>query len=440
MINLRKTLSFGFEQTFTVSDWWTEPGFVSTSDTPLKREKMLVLARKLAEVSGGSFVESVDIYNHLQYETFEADGTPSFVVTMDPGSIEVKTPPRLIADLEATMAPLYKAAELAEVVTYRSWWYGIKSGTEGGCHVNMAGFTPESNPLRLDPSLVIKYAGYVHNHPWIHYPFMGPDTGPGGNAMRMDEHEEPVQTSLSRYEEARQRYLRGDALKAEEVAEFFRGTKLLEDKHSYPSLYKFKNPAYFIEDRAVESLRAAEEFTSIAELRMRILETLQAQAAPDLLRDFGAELHAELLTSYRLWEEFLVTARELGLDPTLYRRFFDRQFPVLAAGEGVPSRIQLREGRRPRVITGVQKRGDLIISKTVDTRFKRLEIFWENDGAVLTLEADLPGQFSGTLKPRSYLDVKAPEEDVPLRLRLLRGKEVVEEAAFHLKNMMWVRP
>ena len=47
--NLKKQLSFGFEQTFTIESWWTDPGFTATSDTPLKREKMLHLADHLAE-------------------------------------------------------------------------------------------------------------------------------------------------------------------------------------------------------------------------------------------------------------------------------------------------------------------------------------------------------------------------------------------------------
>ncbi|MCO4756195.1 MAG: transglutaminase family protein, partial [Bacteriovoracaceae bacterium] len=106
-----------------------------------------------------------DIWDHMQYETFHKDGTPSFVVTMDPGSIEVKTPPCLLKDLDEMARPLFIAAEKAGVVAYRNWWYGIKGATEGGCHVNMGGMDDETNPLKLRPDLAVKYCAYVHNRP-----------------------------------------------------------------------------------------------------------------------------------------------------------------------------------------------------------------------------------------------------------------------------------
>mgnify|MGYP000675159927 FL=1 len=65
-IDLASNLSFGFEQTFTITDWWTDPGFTSTSDTPLKREKMLALAKELADELKGKYFESKDIWDHMQ--------------------------------------------------------------------------------------------------------------------------------------------------------------------------------------------------------------------------------------------------------------------------------------------------------------------------------------------------------------------------------------
>ena len=186
-MNLRENLSFGFEQTFTIADWWTEPGFTSTSDTPKKREKMLDLARELAIELNGKYFESNDIWDHMQYEVTDDSGVTQFYVTMDPGSIEVKTPPCLIQNTQTMAEPLFIAAERADVVAYRNWWYGVKAGTEGGCHVNMGGFDFDTNPLLAEPELVVKYAAYVHNRPWLHHPFMGLDVGPEGNAMRMDE-------------------------------------------------------------------------------------------------------------------------------------------------------------------------------------------------------------------------------------------------------------
>ena len=94
--DLKKKLSFGFEQTLTIPEWWTEPGFTSTSDTPLKREKMLELAKELATELKGKYFESKDIWDHMQYEVTDSNGKTQFYVTMDPGSIELKTPPVLV--------------------------------------------------------------------------------------------------------------------------------------------------------------------------------------------------------------------------------------------------------------------------------------------------------------------------------------------------------
>ena len=92
-LDLRENMTFGFEQTFTIDNWWTEQGFISTSDTPMKREKMIALANELAAELDGEISESKDIWDHLQYEVKEKSTGRIYFVTMDPGSIELKTPP-----------------------------------------------------------------------------------------------------------------------------------------------------------------------------------------------------------------------------------------------------------------------------------------------------------------------------------------------------------
>ena len=455
--SLRETLSFGFEQTFTTPDWWADPGFVATSNTPLKLAKMKLLAEKLAEVTGGRFIESRDMYQHLQYETFLADDTASFVVTMDPGSIEVKSPPLFISGggpggvlgIREAMQPLFEAADRAGLVPYRNWWYGVKTGTEGGCHVNMAGLTPASNPLRRDARLVVQYAAFFHNNPWMHYPFMGVDVGPGGNCMRMDEHVlDPhsrhapgTPDSIERFMVLADRINAGERPNAEQVEAHFKGSKLAEDKHSAPSFYKFKAPTFFIEDRAVESLRDAEEFYLVSDLRLRILELLQASGKVDQLKDFGPELHREMLCSAWLWNEFGGMATRLGLEAEPFRRFFDRQFPRLTMGQDVPTRLEVREGRRPRVITAVQMRGDLIISKTVDTTFARLELLWEGSAECAINGQVYPaGRIERDGRSVNCLVIdyqKQGDRVIELALVSPDRADLIEKACFSPKDMMF---
>jgi len=377
-MDLRSHLTFGFEQTFTIPDWWTEPGFVSTSDTPLKRQKMKDFADALALELNVSVRESVDIWNHLQYEV------GGFFVTMDPGSLEIKTPPCLLADVERVNAPMFVAAERSGMVPWRTWWYGVKGGTEGGCHVNMGGFTPATNPLRAHPELVVRYFAWLHNHPEFHFPFMGPDVGPGGNCQRMDEQE--VENALTPLQQLlEQREISPDAPR-----EALKETTLVKEKSSFPSLTKFKAPDYLLEDRAQEAPHTAAELQLVCEWRMKLLESLHDREPAPLERYPRGHWHGHRLSSTHLWERFRKTAIMLGLDVAAYRVFFDRQFPLLQGGVNVPASVEIREGRRPRVITAIQTRPDgTVISKTLDTRHKRLELHVPAGGWVVRYGKDI---------------------------------------------------
>ncbi len=427
---LSDNLSFGFEQTFTTPDWWTEPGFVSTSDTPKKREMMRAAADATAKLLGGRVVESVDVWNHVQFEVKDKKGETQFFVTMDPGSIETKTPPCLFRHVEEVNAPMFEGAANAGLVTYRNWWYGVKGGTEGGCHVNMGGFTPKTNPLREDPRLIVRYFAWLHAHPEFHYPFMGPDTGPGGNAQRMDEMEtvnalEPLEKLLAL-----------KAPTADEVRKALEETTLVKEKSSFPSLTKYKGPDYLLEDRAQEAPHSAAELKLVCQWRLNLFERL-LEECPKLERYPKGHWHGFRLSSVHLWERFLESAPGLDLDPAPYQVFFERQFARLAGGVNVPSAITLREGRRPRVITDVQKRPDgTIISKTIDTRHKRFEVHIPADGAwkVRWQGEELPVEWhqAGGSGRWAVLDVFIPGKEAFLDFI---GPGV--QARFSPFNMLW---
>jgi hypothetical protein len=451
-IDLRSSLSFGFEQTFTIPNWWSEEGFTATSDTPLKRQKMLDLALALVKVMNGSYIESLDIWDHMQYETFDSKGNPSFIVTMDPGCIEVKSQPVLADEVEVMATPLFKAALIADVVPYRNWWYGIQGGTEGGCHVNMGGLTKDTNPLKKRPDLVVKYSAYIHNRPFLHYPFMGLDVGPEGNAMRMDE-----KKGFKEVKAAFSSYAKLDKLSAPQTYKHFENTNLVTDKASYPSLYKFKSPLYFIEDRGQESLRSAEDFKLVTQLRMLILESLLTKSKPEKIKSFSKNIHKLDLTSYSLWADFQEWANEVGLNPVAYQRFFDRQFPVLWSGENPPLKYKLKEGRRPRVIKDIKMDGDTAVSKTVDTRFKRFELAYylqEDDDLELDFIIEVEGVEEQSYLRRhtgfmgfgnqgqafyKYFDVKYNKENPKIIIKLvnINSKEIVEKNIFDINNMQW---
>jgi len=447
-IDLKKTLSFGFEQTFTIENWWDDEGFTATSDTPLKREKMLMLAETISKNLKGRYIESLDIWDHMQYETFDEKDQASFVVTMDPGSIEVKTPPVLIEDIKNMAEILMLSAKEANLVPYRNWWYGIQGGTEGGCHVNFGGLTKETNPLRQEPELVVKYAAFIHNRPFLHYPFMGVDIGPGGNAMRMDEKEDfpKVKNAFKTFSPKEN--------SVQEVYKHFEKTNLISNKSSFPSLYKFTEELSLIEDRAHESMRTSDDFYLIADLKLKILEYLQTQTSVEELAEFGENLHKDYLSSFSLWSEFQNWANLFGLNPVPYQVFFDRQFPTLWKGTSPPQKFSLKEGRRVRVITDIKKRGDTVISKTIDPTYKRFELEYYNESDQFDFIIEVSGveYQSVLLKNQGHLgfgpmgqafykliDIHYNKEQPKMIIKLIDKNinKVVEEATFDINNMMW---
>ena len=319
----------------------------------------------------------------------------------------------------------------------------------------MAGLEVESNPLAQNALLVLQYAAFFHNHPCIQIPFMGVDVGPGGNCMRMDENDLHVGVpgdlpgsdarwdSVARYEALRQEIELGKLQPrqglefAKQVSDWFKGSKVMEDKHSAPSLYKFKPPHFFIEDRAVESLWTAEECELVCSLRHKIFQYLaKTQDLPELL-SFGLELYQQNCFSETLWRDFVKLAAILGVNSQAYRVFFDRQFPVLHSGAGSPSKLKIREGRRPRVITDVKMRGDLVISKTVDTSYGRLEIHWPKE--LSHTKISISGcQVGEIVNDRMVaVDYRRPRQDAILVFELFDGTKLVERCAFHLGDMMF---
>ena len=441
---LAENLTFGFEQTFTTPDWWADEGFTATSDTPLKRQKMLELAEALAQVMKGSYKESLDIWKHLQYETFDKDGNQSFYVTMDPGSIEVKTPPVLAKDVAQMSEPLFQAASLCNLVPYRNWWYGVQGGTEGGCHVNLGGFSPETNPLKKYPALVVKYCAYIHNRPWLHYPFMGLDVGPDGNCQRMDEKDGYVDVKKA-FDS-----IDLNSIKAHDIYNYFEKTNLITDKCSFPSIKKFKDPDYFIEDRAQEALRSPEDFKLVSDLRLYIYSELMENELEELV-SFD-NLHGQMLTSYYLWEKFQSWANERDINPVPYQRFFERQFPRILFGEPAEN-FGLKEGRRPRKILDVKMNNGVAVSKTIDTTYKRIELFTYQDSENIRFEVNGVGlehtsklfHHKGFLgfydtKPAHYLyiDVKMDINNPELDICLFIDDKKIESKKFHLNDMRWI--
>lgn len=435
-MSYKENISFGFEQTFTIKEWWTDPGFVSESDTPLKREKILDLSIELAKILDGKVKESRDIYNHIQYEVFDTNGLIQYWVTLDPGSIEVKTNPLNYHELRKVFEILFEAAYASELFPYRQWWYGIKGGTEGGTHINMAGKTLDENPFYQNPALVLKYIVFVHNNPCIHYPFMGLDVGPEGNAMRMDE-QGGYKNTLKSINDLIKKFNSQEVLSLEDISQALKDTTLMTEKCSMPSLYKFKSPLFLLEDRAQEAFRSAEEVLNIIDMKLAIFKYLDNVSKLENIEP-NKNLHQETLTYKHLWDEFVDLSRKIEITTDNYKIFFERQFPLLVGGGHPSDYLEIREGRRPRVITDRKFANGICVSKTIDTRHKRFEfqIVDNTYDIIVTMPDKELVQFDHDYW--AYKDTILDEENSKIKVKITNPKnESKEEVYFDIKNMMW---
>ena len=140
-----------------------------------------------------------------------------------------------------------------------------------------------------------------------------------------------------------------------------------------------------------------------------------------------------------------------------YQIFFERQFPLLNQEYCAPKLFSLRLGRRPRHILSETKRNGIVVSKTVDTSYKRFEVSFarqEETEDYFGIEIEAKGieytsplfYHQGYLNLQEqgkvfylYFDIKVDKKEplCKITLKNLSQGSIIETKLFHLNDMDW---
>jgi uncharacterized protein (DUF2126 family)/transglutaminase-like putative cysteine protease len=351
----------------------------------------------------------------------------SFVITPDPGVIEINIHPSVSwRELVERTEQLYEESERLGLRADKFALDGSHTGTGGGSHITLGGATPADSPLLRNPTLLMSMLTYWQHHPSLSYLFAGRFIGPTSQAPRVDEarHENLYELEIAFAELGRIAHESGGVSPAWQVDRALRNllTDLAGNTHRAEfCIDKLYNPDAENGRLGVLELRSFEmaphpqmALVQLLLVRALVARLWQAPHRAPLIR-WGTELQDRFMLPWWIESDIRevlddLTRHGFNFDPQWLAPFLEFRFPLIGRlnVEGVG--IELRSALEPWNVLGEE--GGSGTSRYVDSSLARLQVRLDGlvddryavscNGYQIPLQASqTPGTFVGGVRYRA---------------------------------------
>ncbi len=370
----------------------------------------------------------------------------SFLVTPDPGVIEVNVHPATSwQQMLRNTGQLYEAARQCGLRAEKFMLDGRHVGTGGGNHVVMGAALPEDSPFLRRPDLLRSLLGFWHNHPSLSFLFSGLFIGPMSQHPRIDEARQDAVRELEiAFAQVRRE---APAPAPWMVDRLFRNilTDMTGNTHRTEfCIDKLYSPDSTSGRLGLVEFRAYEmpphpEMAAAQTLLMRtaVAAFWQVPYERRLIR-WGTRVHDDFMLPHFVWQDFLNALEELAafgagfgaaLDPAWFAPHLAFRFPVIGSVPVGASLVELRHALEPWHALGEMPGGGGTV-RYVDSSVERLQARvtgWEperltlacNGVAVPLIPTGTAGEFVAGVRFKAWQPYSALHPTIPAQTPLV---------------------